>query len=350
MMLVIVGVSPRLQAGLKANRNDNQRRSASVIRAGDSWTSGVNSHKRALLSGQLRSCNLFFAFTRKQKLSLTAAKSSETRIQLMCLNPLTMKQKMQKAANTRGPGATPFTPLPLRSPLYKASPSKVKWYSPTLKARLLEVEGFTPAGGASCAEPGGRNGRSCARSRGTGTVWPPCVYGSAASAHRNGRTSKCSLPRRTCKVSHLKIRRNAIKLRSNVGRASQIMNSCCWRTGTFPGEPLGVHQHRAHLYRCLSCEHHSGRQVALWPSHRCVCGGEPWGASSWCTPCCTRKSHSGEFASFSACRVIQQEQDVVCPSELLPMGYCPWKQETEANVIVVTRRGRCGSRGSTWGK
>lgn len=62
---------------------------------------------------------------------------------------------------------------------------------------------FTPAGGVSCAKPGGQNGRSCVHSRGTGMAWLLCACGSVSLARLNGQTSKCSLPTCTCRVSHL---------------------------------------------------------------------------------------------------------------------------------------------------
>lgn len=68
------------------------------------------------------------------------------------------------------------------------------------------MEGFTPRGGVSCAKPGGQNGRSCVHSQGTGMVWLRCACGSVSSAHLNGRTSTCSLPTCTCRVSHLQIK------------------------------------------------------------------------------------------------------------------------------------------------
>lgn len=55
--------------------------------------------------------------------------------------------------------------------------------------------------------------------------------------------------------------------------------------------------------------------------YRCVSCGVPWGENSWCTLCCSRRSRSGEFASFSVCQEIQQGEDAVCPNELLLMGY-----------------------------
>lgn len=146
------------------------------------------------------------------------------------------------------------------------------------------VEGFTPGGGVSCAKPGGQNGRNCVHSQGTGMVWLLCACGSVLSAHLNGRTSRCSLPTCTCRVSHLHIQ----------GKCGRLISF--WRLAKYS---LCM---KADPYQCVSC-------------------GVPWGESSWCTLCCSRRSRSGEFASFSVCQEIQQGEDVVCPNELLLMGY-----------------------------
>lgn len=74
------------------------------------------------------------------------------------------------------------------------------------------VEGFTPVGGVSCAKPGGQSGRSCVHSRGTGTAWLLCACGSVSSARLSGRTSTCSLPTCTCRVSHLHTQRRNRKM------------------------------------------------------------------------------------------------------------------------------------------
>lgn len=57
------------------------------------------------------------------------------------------------------------------------------------------------SGGASCAAPGGRSGRSCGCTPRTGTAWRPCASGSGGSAHPTVQTSSRSLPSCTCRAS-----------------------------------------------------------------------------------------------------------------------------------------------------
>lgn len=95
-------------------------------------------------------------------------------------------------------------------PQVKVVQSDVESSTEFLSSRPVEGGcggGLTPGGGVSCAKPGGRSGRSCVHSRGTGTVWLPCACGSVSSARLNGRTSTCSLPTCTCMVSHLYVQR-----------------------------------------------------------------------------------------------------------------------------------------------
>lgn len=57
------------------------------------------------------------------------------------------------------------------------------------------------SGGASCAAPGGRSGRSCGCTPRTGTAWRPCASCSGGSARPTGQTSSRSPPRCTCRAS-----------------------------------------------------------------------------------------------------------------------------------------------------
>lgn len=97
------------------------------------------------------------------------------------------------------------------------------------------MAGFTPVGGVSCAGPGGRNGRSCVHSRGTGMVWLLCACGSVSSARLNGRTSMCSPPTCTCRVSHLHIGEN-IEVSFNWIKSPllQCVLHCVCRSGLSP--------------------------------------------------------------------------------------------------------------------
>lgn len=88
----------------------------------------------------------------------------------------------------------------------------VKGIQPCWIGCRLEIQLFRPAGqGAvltpACASGGaglsGLTGRSCDRSPRTWMASLPCVCGNAASVHPNAQTSRCSLPRYTCRVSLL---------------------------------------------------------------------------------------------------------------------------------------------------
>lgn len=153
-------------------------------------------------------------------------------------------------------------PTPRWSPTFKANSLKIPYQVIVVQSNVetttkfllscLVSEGFIPGGGVSCAKPGGQNGRSCVHSRGTGTVWLLCACGSVSSTHLNGRTSTCSLPTCTCRVSHLYIGRE--KKRQSVKKLEKddinvLSTACVWiktLTGVCPAVcfevgALGVH-------------------------------------------------------------------------------------------------------------
>lgn len=62
---------------------------------------------------------------------------------------------------------------------------------------------LTPACASGGAAPNDLTGKSCGHSLRTWMASLPCVCGNASSVHRNARTSRCSLPRYTCRASPL---------------------------------------------------------------------------------------------------------------------------------------------------
>lgn len=180
-------------------------------------------------------------------------------------------------------------------------------------SQVAPMAGFTPVGGVSCAGPGGRNERSCVHSQGTGMVWLLCACGSVSSARLNGRTSMCSPPTCTYRVSHL-----------HIGENIEVLSVICFfqfnKVSSFT------------VYTALRVNQ---------ASHRCVSCGVLWDGSSWCTPCCSRRSRSGEFASSSVCREIPRGGDAACPNGLLLTGCCPWNRKREEVLFFVFFRFYC---------
>lgn len=217
----------------------------------------------------------------------------------------------REALNLRPEGHFP-TPVQHVRPAQKTSlSSQVEKSNIETSTELLSScpqRCFTPGGGVSCAKPGGRSGKSCAHSRDTGTVWLLCVCGSVSSARLSGRTSTCSLPTCTCRVSPLHIAREKKIRFENDYRNWKVQLLC--------------HQGS---YRCVSC-------------------GGPLGESSWCILCCSRKSHNGEFDVFSASLESQQAEDALCLDELWLMGCFPFeRQRKKSEVENSTTRGSCFS-------
>lgn len=81
------------------------------------------------------------------------------------------------------------------------------WIGCCKETQLLRSAGqvafLTPAYASGGAVPSGLTGKSYDRSPRTWMALLPCVCGNALSVHPNERTSRCSLPRYTCRASLL---------------------------------------------------------------------------------------------------------------------------------------------------